>query len=108
MVATDSLLTTFVGRPKELTSLADRLPDREYRFEVHAIPEPERDYLQEAIDRMNNRTPEQILADRAEIFANSPTPTPIPPGKTFEDMVVGRWPGDETDEQIRVALEELS
>lgn len=31
-----------------------------------------------------------------------------PPGKTAMQMVVGQWPGDETDEEIFRALEELS
>ncbi len=31
-----------------------------------------------------------------------------PPGKTAMQMVVGQWPGDETDEEIFQALEELS
>ena len=31
-----------------------------------------------------------------------------PPGKTAMVMVRGQWPGDETDEEIRKALEELS
>ena len=33
---------------------------------------------------------------------------PPPPGKTSLQMVVGQWPGDETDEQVNKALEELS
>ena len=33
---------------------------------------------------------------------------PPPPGKTALQMVVGQWPGDETDEEINKALEELS
>ena len=33
---------------------------------------------------------------------------PPPPGKTALQMVVGQWPGDETDEQVNKALEELS
>ena len=32
----------------------------------------------------------------------------LPPGKTVWDMIVGQWPGDETDEEINKALEELS
>ncbi len=31
-----------------------------------------------------------------------------PPGKTAMRMVVGQWPGDETDEEILQALAELS
>ena len=32
----------------------------------------------------------------------------LPEGKTLEDVVVGMWPGDETDEEIFAALERLS
>lgn len=31
-----------------------------------------------------------------------------PPGKTAMDMIIGQWPGDETDEEINKALEELN
>ena len=33
---------------------------------------------------------------------------PLPPGKTLDDVVRGSWPGDESDEEINRALEELS
>ena len=33
---------------------------------------------------------------------------PPPPGKSWLDGVAGQWPGDETDEEIYRALEELS
>jgi hypothetical protein len=59
-----------------------------------------------AIRRIRSRTPEEVAATRAEAFAHSPPPRPLPEGKTLEDVLV--WPGDETDEQIRVALERLS
>jgi hypothetical protein len=55
-----------------------------------------------------DRTPEQLEADRAELLRNARRARPLPPGKTLADMVVGKWPGDETDEEIRKALEELS
>lgn len=72
---------------------------------------PESTALERAIawaESLKNRTPEQLEADRRRIFALSPPPTPIPEGKTLADMVEGTWPGDETDEQIREALEKLS
>ena len=31
-----------------------------------------------------------------------------PPGRTAMQMIVGQWPGDETDEEILQALAELS
>ena len=60
--------------------------------------------LEIALEKMRNRTPEDIAAARALIQPGRP----LPPGKTLEDMVWGKWPGDETDEEINAALEELS
>jgi len=64
--------------------------------------------LELAIRRLNSRTPEQIAADRERILARSRPARPLPPGKTWIDMVVGQWPGDETDEEIFEALRKLS
>jgi hypothetical protein len=66
------------------------------------------DRLQQEIAWLTNRTPEEIEETRRRLIALSPPPTPIPEGKTLSDMVEGKWPGDETDEQIREALERLS
>lgn len=64
--------------------------------------------LDRAVARMMNRTPEEIEATRARLFQQSRPPREIPEGKTLEDMICGKWPGDETDEQIFEALEKLS
>ena len=64
--------------------------------------------IEQEIRRLTDRTPEQVVADRERIMAASRPPRPLPPGKTLADVVVGSWPGDETDEQVRKALEELS
>lgn len=66
------------------------------------------DQLELAIQRIKNRTEAEMLADRAEILAASPEPRPLPEGKTFNDVIEGTWPGDETDEEIDAMLEELS
>ena len=66
------------------------------------------DALAEAIARWVNRTPEEKLALRAEILKTARKGRPLPDGKSFDDVVRGSWPGDETDEQIREALERLS
>jgi hypothetical protein len=71
-------------------------------------PEPTNDPLAIAIARLRNRTPEQVAADRDRLLALSPPPRPLPHGKTLEDVLAGLWPGDETDEQVREALEKLS
>jgi predicted DNA-binding antitoxin AbrB/MazE fold protein len=64
--------------------------------------------LERAIAKMMNRTPEEIEATRTRLFQQSRPPREIPEGKTLEDMICGKWPGDETDEQILEALEKLS
>ena len=64
--------------------------------------------LQEALDRIANRTPEQKLADRERLMKTARKGRPLPEGKTIHDVLVGQWPGDETDEQILKALDELS
>jgi len=89
-----------VFKPKEPVSLPDGC-------EV-SLQMDEPSALDMAARRLTGRTPEQVAADRARVLALSPPPRPLPPGKTLADVVVGRWPGDETDEQIRDALERLS
>ena len=64
--------------------------------------------LSDSIARWRNRSPEEVAALQQKVLALSRPGKPLPPGKTFADMVVGQWPGDETDEEIFVALERLS
>lgn len=64
--------------------------------------------LERAVTRLTNRTPEEIAATRARLFAAMKPPAPLLPGQTLEDVISGQWPGDETDEEIRRALEKLS
>ena len=77
---------------------------------VRAIPEEAEDpgALDRAVAKMMNRTPEEVEATRARLFAEMEPPRPLPPGKTLEDMISGKWPGDETDEEVLRALERLS
>ena len=58
--------------------------------------------------RWAKRTPEQRLADREGAMKYLKPARPLPPGKTFFEVVQGTWPGDETDEEVNRALEELS
>lgn len=55
-----------------------------------------------------NRTPEEVQEARQRILAASPPPRELPPGKTLLDVVEGKWPGTETDAEIREALDRLS
>ena len=66
------------------------------------------DAYEAALKRWMNRTPEQKRIDRENAMKSVRDGRPLPEGKTLEDVIVGQWPGDETDEQIREALEKLS
>ncbi len=61
-----------------------------------------------AIAKMTNRPPEAIAEAQTRAIAACKPRNEIPPGKTLFDMVAGKWPGDETDDQIKEALERLS
>ncbi len=66
------------------------------------------DALTLAVQRLTNRAPTEILADRHQILKNARRGRSLPEGKTLLDVVEGTWPGAETDEEIRAALERLS
>ena len=55
-----------------------------------------------------HRTPEEIEKARAEVRAASRGPLPIPSGRSFEEYVQSLWPGEESEEDVRAALEKLS
>lgn len=56
--------------------------------------------LGRSVKEMLSRTPEQVREARARLFATARPARPLPPGKTLEDVVVGKWPGDETDHEV--------
>ncbi len=95
------------GTGKELISLLTQQPDE--RFRLIRIPSADAfQTYEEALAQAMNRTPEQIAEAHARIIQASPVPRELPEGKTLEDVIVGQWPGDETDEQILEVLERLS
>ncbi|MCW3051998.1 MAG: hypothetical protein JWN14_1168 [Chthonomonadales bacterium] len=95
------------GTGEELIELLTQQPKERFRLIRLADDHPFRTY-EEALAQAMSRTEEDIAEARARVLQASPVPREIPEGKTLEDMVVGQWPGDETEEQIFEALERLS
>lgn len=58
--------------------------------------------------KLLSRTPEEIEQTRQRFFQEMETPRPLPEGKTLFDVICGKWPGDETDEEVFEALRKLS
>lgn len=83
--------------------LTEHLPPTQQSEEEDAA-----ESLEAAIARMTHRSPQEIASVRERILAATPPPRELPEGKTLLEVVMGQWPGDETDEQIRTALEILS
>ena len=54
------------------------------------------------------RTWEQVLIDRDRILSNSRPADPVPGGGNAIAYIMGKWPGDETDEEIEEALKWIS
>ena len=78
----------------------------EVEFEPRIVEAP--NVLEQELAWLASRTEADKEAARRRLDALSPPPAPIPEGKTLSDMVEGKWPGDETDEQINEALKRLS
>lgn len=64
--------------------------------------------LSKSVRTLQERTPEERLLMRNRILAASRLARPLPPGKTLEDVVVGTWPGHESESEVTRALDELS
>ena len=76
--------------------------------ETQTPKEQEQTPLERAVYEMTSRTPEQLAQAQLRAMELYPPRRTPPPGKTLADMVSGKWPGDETEEQIQQALAELS
>jgi hypothetical protein len=57
---------------------------------------------------MIHRTPKQVAEARTRLQASIRPGAALPPGMTIFDAVAGKWPGDESDEQVAAALKDLS
>ena len=64
--------------------------------------------LDAGIARLNGRTPDEILTARNRMLSEASEPLPFPAGKTFAEVIMGQWPGDESDDEIAAALRALS
>ena len=98
----------YEGTPDQLITYLRQMPKTERYRLVSISTEDKNDTLSRAILAAQSRTPEQIAKVRARILSSSPPPRPLPEGKTFCEALAGQWPGDETDEQVQAALDELS
>jgi hypothetical protein len=72
------------------------------------IQEQSTDAMQRLLARWTCRSPEQKEADRIQARKSVRPARTLPPDKTLEDIVVGKWPGKETDQQVTEALDNLS
>ena len=100
----------YEGTPNQLAEQLGMLPvSQKYRMTL--MPEESLEEgmasLEAAIARMTSRTPEEIALVRERLLAITPPPTELPDGKTIFDVVMGTWPGDETDAQVAAFLEKL-
>lgn len=84
------------------------LAGRQLKLIVVLPDEPSSTHLDEAVFRMMHRTPEEKAQARARALQRYLPARPLPPGKTLAETIAGQWPGDETDEEIEAALDELS
>jgi hypothetical protein len=66
------------------------------------------DNLTQGLIWLTKRGAEEIQAAQQRILQSSPPPRELPAGKTLIDMVEGKWPGSETDAEIREALDRMS
>jgi hypothetical protein len=101
----------YQGTPDQLAEQLRSLPDTQ-NYRMTLIPEEatEEDILslEAAITRMIHRTPQEVAAVRERLLGVTPPPRELPEDMTIFDVVMGKWPGDETDDQIATALEKLS
>jgi hypothetical protein len=66
------------------------------------------DMLSQGVEWLTHRGAEAVRAARQRILGASPAPRDVPAGKTVLDVVEGKWPGTETDAEIREALDRMS
>ncbi len=95
------------GTGEELIELLYKQPTERFRL-IQLSGEREFQTYEEALARATTRSTNEIVEARVRLLQASPPPRELPEGKTLEDVVLGQWPGNETDEQILEVLEKLS
>lgn len=70
--------------------------------------EPLAERIAREIERLTNRTPEEIQAARERLAIAPRFPRPLMPGNTPDEGGKGKWPGDEANDPIREDLERMS
>jgi hypothetical protein len=66
------------------------------------------DMLDRGLEWLTSRGADEVRAARQRILGASPPARDLPAGKSLLDVVVGSWPGTETDAAIREALDRIS
>jgi|SRR6266446_4327147 len=66
------------------------------------------DMLSPGLAWLKRRGPEEVHAARERILGDSPPARAVPAGKSVLDVMEGKWPGTETDAEIRAALDRIS
>lgn len=90
-------------RGETLEVYLGRLAEREARGDGEVS-----DMLARGLDWLTKRKDEDVRAARERILVESPPPRAAPAGKSFLDAIEGKWPGTETDAEIRDALDRMS
>jgi hypothetical protein len=67
-----------------------------------------KDMLNQGLEWLTHRRVSEMQAARDRILATSSPLREVPAGKSVVDMVEGKWPGAETDGEIRDALDRIS
>lgn len=66
------------------------------------------DMLSQGLEWLTRRGTEEAVAARLRILGASLPPRDVPAGQTVLDVMEGKWPGTETDAEIRDALARIS
>lgn len=88
---------------KSLEAYLGQLAEREATAESNGP-----NLLEQGRTGIQQRSSEQIEAARQRIIEATRAPREIPAGQTLLDVIEGKWPGSETDAEIKDALDRLS